>query len=56
MNREQIIDFVWSYFDVGVLNPRSQITLENVVDCIERLLECERTKQLDMIASGGRYE
>lgn len=56
MNREQIIDFVWSYFDVGVFNPRPQITPENVVTCIERLLECEHTKQLDMIVSGGRYE
>ena len=56
MNREQIIDFVWSYFDVGVFNLRPQITPENVVDCIERLLEYEHTKQLDMITSGGRYE
>lgn len=56
MNREQIIDFVWTYFDAGVFNPKPNITLVDVVDCIERILQLEHTRQLDMVVSRGRYE
>ena len=62
MDRKQIIDFVFNYYTGHSANiigsfddPLPTITLASVVDCIERVLDAEHQRQLNLIVTGGRY-